>query len=67
MGSPQFLAGYAMGAVVQRARLRRKARRLAAPQCRPTPLGCAVVINRRLWCLVDGRWVNFDYDTITGF
>jgi hypothetical protein len=31
------------------------------------PLTWAVVTNRRLWCQVDGRWVNFDYDTISGF
>jgi hypothetical protein len=35
MGSPQFLAGYALGTVVHRARLRRTARRLAQPQWRP--------------------------------
>jgi hypothetical protein len=67
MGSPQFLAGYAMGAVVQRARLRRKARQFGAPQWRSTPMTCTVVTNRRLWCQVDGQWVNFDHDTITGF
>ena len=66
-GSPQFLAGYALGSVVQQARLRRKARRLASPQWRSFPLGCTVVTNRRLWCQVDGQWVNFDYDTITGY
>lgn len=31
------------------------------------PLACSVVTNYRLWCQVDGQWVNFDHDTITGF
>jgi hypothetical protein len=66
-GSPQFLIGYALGATVQRARLRRKARQLAQPQWRSLPLACTVVTNRRLWCHVDGQWVQFDYDTITGY
>lgn len=66
-GSPHFLAGYALGTVVQRVRLQRKARRLAAPQWRYFPLTCAVVTNRRLWCQIDGQWVNFDHDTITGY
>jgi hypothetical protein len=67
-GSPQFLAGYALGTVVQRGRLHRKARRLAEPQWRLYgPLVCTVVTNRRLWCQVAGQWVNFDHDTITGF
>lgn len=67
-GSPHFLAGYALGTVAQRARLQRKARRLAAPQWRHYgPLLCTVVTNHRLWCQVDGQWVHFDYDTITGF
>ena len=30
-------------------------------------IACAVVTNRRLWCHVEGQWVNFDYDTITGY
>jgi hypothetical protein len=66
-GSPQFLTGYALGMVVRRARLYRKARRLAAPQWRYFPLACTVVTNRRLWCHVSGQWVNFDHDTITGY
>jgi len=66
-GSPHFLAGFALGTVVQCARLQRKARRLAQPQWRYFPLTCAVVTNRRLWCQIDGQWVNFDHDTITGY
>src|SRR5262249_35580426 len=67
-GSPPFLAGYALGTVVQRARLNRKARRLAAPQWRYYgPPTCTVVTNHRLWCQVEGQWVNFDHDTITGY
>jgi hypothetical protein len=67
-GSPHFLAGYALGTVVQRARLQRKARRLAAPQWRYYgPPTCTVVTNHRLWCQIDGQWVNFDHDTITGY
>jgi hypothetical protein len=66
-GSPHFLAGYALGTVFQRARLQRKARRLAQRQWRYFPLTCTVVTSRRLWCQVDGEWVRFDYDTITGF
>lgn len=54
--------------MVQRARLNRKARQLAAPQWRQYgPHTCTVVTNRRLWCHVDGQWVHFDHDTITGF
>jgi hypothetical protein len=66
-GSPHFLAGYALGTVVQQARLRRKARRLAAPQWRYYPMVRTVVTNHRLWCQVDGEWLRFDFDTITGF
>jgi hypothetical protein len=67
-GTPHFLAGYALGTVVQRARLNRKARQLAAPQWRQYgPNTCTVVTNYRLWCQVDGQWVHFDHDTITGF
>jgi hypothetical protein len=67
VGSPHFLIGYALGAAVQRARLRRKAHRLAQPQWRSAPLTYTVVTNRRLWCHVDRQWAYFDYDTITGF
>jgi hypothetical protein len=67
VGSPHFVIGYALGTVVQRARLRRKARQLAQPQWRFVPLACAVVTNRRLWCHIDGQWVQLDYGTITGY
>lgn len=67
-GTPHFLAGYALGTIAQRARLHRKARQLAAPQWRRYgPHTCTVATNYRLWCQVDGQWVNFDHDTITGY
>ena len=67
VGSPHFLVGYALGTLVQRARLRRKANQLAQPQWRSAPLVCTVVTNRRLWCHVDSQWAYFDYDAITGY
>jgi hypothetical protein len=67
VGSPHFLVGYALGSLVNRARLRRKADRLAQPQWRSAPLGCAVVTNQSLWCHVNYRWVYFDHAAITGY
>jgi hypothetical protein len=67
VGSPHFLVGYALGRLVQRARLRRKARRLFQPQWRSAPLVCTVVTNRRLWCQVDHRWTYFDYGAIAEY
>jgi hypothetical protein len=67
VGSPHFLAGYALGTLVQRARLDRKAHQLAQPQWRYYgPHDTTVVTNHRLWCQVEDHWVNFDHDTITG-
>lgn len=56
--------------MVIRASVRRRARRHAAPQWRPCPLHRTVVTTRRLWCEIaepqERRWLNFNYDTITG-
>jgi len=69
VGSPQFVTGYAIGSMLLRARVRRRARRMAAPQWRPARLLCTVVTTRRLWCELEQphgtRWLHFDYDTIT--
>ena len=67
VGSPHFLTGYALGTLVQHARLRRRARQLAQPQWRSAPLDCTVVTNRRIWCNVNRQWAHFDYDVITGY
>jgi hypothetical protein len=70
MGSPHFLIGFALGSIALRTRARRQARRAATAQWRPTPLLCLVLTSRRLWCEVaepnGTRWLNFNYDTITG-
>jgi hypothetical protein len=69
VGSEPFVAGYAMGAMVNRARQRRKVRRMAEPQWRSTPLRRLVVTTRRLWCEVMGdsgpQWRRFNFETIT--
>jgi len=67
VGTPHFLAGYALGSLVQGARLRRKARHLAQPQWRSAPLACTAVTNQRLWCYVNHRWVYFDHAAISGY
>jgi hypothetical protein len=67
VGSPHFLAGYALGSLVNRARLRRKADRLAQPQWRSAPLACTAVTNQSLWCHVNHHWVYFDHTAITGY
>jgi hypothetical protein len=69
-GSQQFVAGYLLAELALGGHRRRRARREAALQWRPTRLLRVVVTNRRLWCQVVGstrlRWMNFNYDTITG-
>jgi len=66
VGTPQFLAGYALGSLINHTRLRRKARHLAQPQWRSIPLACTAVTNQRLWCHVNHHWIYFDHDAITG-
>jgi hypothetical protein len=62
VGTPHFLAGYALGSVVAAGRRRRKARQLAQPQWRHRPMASAVVTTRRLWCDVSGQgWRHFGY------
>jgi hypothetical protein len=66
VGTPHFLAGYALGSAVSAARTRRKARRLAQPQWHHRPMTCAVVTTRRLWCdLSEGGWQHFAYSHTT--
>jgi hypothetical protein len=66
LGTPGFVTGVALGTVIRRARARRDARALAAPQWRPSNLTCAAVTTHRLWCQIDHqRWLHFDYDTVT--
>jgi hypothetical protein len=69
-GSQQFVTGYLLAELALGGHRRRRARREAAPQWRLTRLLRVVVTNRRLWCQVAGstrlRWMNFNYDTITG-
>jgi hypothetical protein len=69
-GSEQFFTGYLLAELALSGHRRRRARREAAPQWRPTQLLRVVVTNRRLWCQVAAptrlRWMNFNYDTITG-
>lgn len=67
VGSPHFLVGYALGSLVNGARVRRKARHLAQPQWRSAPLACTAVTNRSLWCHVNHHWVYFDHTAITGY
>ncbi|WP_018685358.1 hypothetical protein [Actinokineospora enzanensis] len=68
VGSQPFVTGYVLGSLFQRGRRRRRVRREAAPQWRPTPLLRVVVTTRRLWCEVatdtGPTWLNFNYDTI---
>ena len=69
-GSQQFVTGYLLAELALGGHRRRRARREAAPQWRPTRLLRVVVTNRRLWCQVVNstrlRWMNFNHDTITG-
>jgi hypothetical protein len=68
-GSQQFVTGYLLAELALGGHRRRRAHREAAPQWRPTRLLRVVVTTRRLWCQVVGptlRWMNFNYDTITG-
>jgi hypothetical protein len=67
VGSPHFLAGYALGSLLSRAQLRRQARRFAQPGWRAAHLAGTAVTNRRLWCHVNHRWVFFDHAAITGY
>jgi hypothetical protein len=68
VGSPQFVAGFAVGTVLQRTYARHKAYKFSMPQWRPFPLCCTVVTTRRLWCEVTegagANWLNFDYDAV---
>jgi len=69
IGSPQFVTGYALASMVLRARVRRRAGRMAAPQWRQAWLLCTVVTTQRLWCELEqphgSCWLHFDYDAIT--
>lgn len=69
-GSQQFVTGYLLAELALGGHRRRRARKQAAPQWRPTRLLRVVVTNRRLWCQVASstrlRWMNFNYDTIAG-
>jgi hypothetical protein len=67
IGTPHFLTGYALGSLVNGARLRRRARHLAQPQWRTMHLACTAVTNQRLWCHVNHHWVYFDHDAVTGY
>jgi len=70
IGSPQFVAGYTLGALAIRSYTRRRARREAVPRWWPTQLRRAVVTTSRLWCQLaePGRpssWVNLAYGDVT--
>jgi hypothetical protein len=69
VGSEAFVAGYALAAVVGRARQQRRARRMAEAQWRPTQLLRVVVTTHRLWCEVTTNngptWRHFNFETIT--
>jgi hypothetical protein len=67
VGSLQFLAGYALGSLINHTRLRRKARHLAQSQWRSLPLACIAVTNHSLWCHVNQHWIYFDHDAITSY
>ena len=67
VGSPHFLAGYTLGSLINRTRLRRQTRHLAQPQWRAAHLAGTAVTNQRLWCHVNHHWVYFDHTAITGY
>jgi len=70
VGSPHFLIGYLLGCLVVRARARRRLRRAITTRWQEASLIRTVVTTRRLWCEIaeanGPRWLNFNYDTITG-
>jgi hypothetical protein len=64
VGTPHFLAGYALGSIVNRHRTRKRAKHMAQPQWHPRPMAHAVVTTRRLWCEISGdEWKYFNYNT----
>lgn len=66
-GNPGFVAGYTVGSIIMRSRTHRKAQRLANAQWRQRHMSCAVVTDRRLWCLVPerGGWQWFNHTPTT--
>lgn len=70
MGSPRFVAGFALTTALLRAGHRHRAQRQAVPQWWPTPVRRVVVTTKRLWCEIitstGPTWFNFNYDAITG-
>jgi hypothetical protein len=64
VGPAHVVGAYALGSLVGRRRVRKRAERVASPQWRQRPLAHVVVTTRRLWCQIPGdQWKHFTYDT----
>ncbi len=70
VGSPRFVAAYALGALAMRSHTRRRARREAVSRWWPTQLLSTVVAPNRLWGHLaephrQPRWISFTYAHVT--